>query len=353
MPGRALRMKSFSDALLSSQPTPVMVLDEGMEIIGASLQALRIFDIRSSVADNQALASLSAALEAQTNLFTSIGAATMQLSGHGSQEVFEWKQAAHIFRITVFMFAANGDNCFGVLLEDHTEEALLQSHIGSARSYLETVLDSLPLGVIVLNTELRATSINAEQLQIFETCGHNITLIEAVGSKAEKLFPAGHTPGWPEIKSKVIGNGESVQINESVKLPDGSTRTFSIRLTPLFNDDRTICGALRTAEDITVRVELEKKLKDSEIHTAKLETVHQISLTLSDSINNALTAVVASVSLVQRIPPQLSTEQTDILNEVFGQTQRITGFIKKIREMQKVTTINYSSSIDEKMIDIS
>lgn len=337
------------EALFDSLAVPVMVFDEALELKEANRLAYRVFGIRSS--SPESLAALAAAVEGRQDLFNRLGAATMRIAAPGGQEIFEWKDSDRYFRSTVFSFTSDG--CyFGLLLEEKTDERLLQQHAGIARSYLEAVLDSLPLGIIVMNRDMRVTAINSKQMDLFRGEGMDFSLLDTVGARIEKLFPDGHDPSWDSVSEEVLRKGESLNVSRSADMTDGGVRTFSIRIAPLYGDDEGICGALRTVEDITVRVELEKRLKESEILTAKLETVHQLAVTLSDRINNALTSIVTVVSLVQRMPPALGDDKNAALEEVFAQAKRISGFIARIRAMEDVKTIDYAHSMDEKMLEV-
>lgn len=343
-----------SEGLLTNLPVALIVMNQEMDVESATREALAMFGIRFHQDDYAAcLEGISKALMSNPELIALIGASTLKLKHLGSRDHFRYGDGRRILDLTVFTMPPAGAMRYGVLLKDVTEQLQLERVRETTRNYLEQILDSLPLGIIVMDREMRITSVNRAQQDLFVLEGKDADLVHLVGMSSPDLFVEESQATWYSIQETVIQNGQLfLQANTTHIQRDGTPRVLSIAFSPLKNPEGFVTGAVRICEDITSRVKLEEKAREAELMAARLETLQQITVTLNHEINNALTSIMTGIGILTHIGEPIPENKRPTLDNMMSQTERIAAFLEQLQHLKEIKTVSYLGNSDEQMLKV-
>jgi len=161
-------------------------------------------------------------------------------------------------------------------------EAMVAARTGELdeqKRFVEVVLEALPLGLFVLDTELRVVSANREggQLLPFEAGGRRSFL---------KLLPPAKAARVREFLETVVGVGEVRQTEEEMVVGT-EARTFRLTSAPLRGPDGPPTHTIVLIEDITMQKRLERQM----ILTERLSTAGRLAAGVAHELNNPLATI--------------------------------------------------------------
>ena len=189
----------------------------------------------------------------------------------------------------------------GRLAEIAIERDRSQEAIARGMRLLEQVLDTLPIGVWVLDRDGRITFGNAAGRAIWG--GARYTGIEGFGEYRGWWADTGEPIGPEEwAAARAILKGET-SLNEAVHIEtfDGAQKTILNSAVPLRHLDGTILGAILVNEDITDQRAAQEALRKSEEqlrHAQKMEAVGQLAGGIAHDFNNLLTGILSYADLM-------------------------------------------------------
>ena len=179
-------------------PRPALVVDGALQAIAYSRRVLPVFGLRTRGMSASPEEVLTRVLVENEELVDQLALATTQLFKPGDEERFSWKHRDRTYAVTACPMGEEG-NAFLVIFEDTTHRAMSEEILINARSYLEQILDDIPLGIVVLNPEMRFTSINRRQLRFLERMQVELSLIEAIGATPEEALPEELGREWQRL----------------------------------------------------------------------------------------------------------------------------------------------------------
>lgn len=346
-------MPDNESSLISCLPMALAVLDENLDLVAASRDMFSLFGIRrSSEALDGDLAELSRSMESRRDLFTLVGASSLKLRSAGSRDYFRWTEGARVFDVCVFAVPKGDEFVYGVHLNETSRALELEKQRDLTRNYLEKILDSLPLGIVVMDRQALITTMNTAQQKILRLLGKNVSLVQAVGTGAEELLGEEPALPWAKIREQVIGGGETLQWRtDELATPEG-LRVFSIGIAPLRDTAGQVSGAVRIAEDVTMQVELEKKARTSELIAARFETLKQVTVTINHEVNTALTAIMSQVEIACTVGDQIPASKKPVLDSIMAQAERIADFVERLTAIKEIRTVDYLDGWNTKMLDV-
>jgi PAS domain-containing protein len=340
--------------MFSAFPFPAILLNEYLEVIEASPSAYELFHSAQTTGDEaQRARQLSEALQNSPDLIQAIGAASFQLNRPGNFEHFRWSTADRHFEITIYQTGnETEDLCFGALFNERTAQVLAQQGSARTRSYLEGIMNSLYLGVIVTDLDMRVTQMNEAQTSFFTRHDESFVALDAIGVTLPELLPD-EAALMEEITSPVLDNGDTLAgIVKTVGTSDPPI-SYSIGFSPIRDEKGVINGLIRICEDISEKQRIEDELRISEVKAREAEVIKELIVTLNHEINSALTKIICHSDLFlmmsdQITPEELHTAATDIKVAA----ERIETVTKKLGSLKTVTTTEYLDD-GTTMIDVN
>ncbi len=163
------------------------------------------------------------------------------------------------------------------LARDITENKEKEKKLQKNRKFLEQILETSPVGIVVLNQAGEITRVNGHFLDIFNLTREEV---ESWGFDGERWsnfdeevepFPVEELPF-----ARVLEEGKPVfGVENAVERPDGEKIWLSISMAPTFDKDGQLIQAVGALEDITGRRKMESDLRQSiEEKKVMLKEIH-------------------------------------------------------------------------------
>jgi PAS domain S-box-containing protein len=338
---------------LTHIPVPIIVLDDKMEIVDASRSAFSMFHTRYRSSDMSAsLSELSEYLLAKVSFVSCIGMMTMKLRRLGSRDRIRWQDAGRTYDVEVFTLPPEEGMYYGLMFEDITKRIEFERSRETTRNYLEQMIDSLPLGIVVVDCDMRITALNRVQQEFLHmTDSATTSRLQAVGCSLMELLPVQENISWVEVKEQIFKRAQPLRDMEYCSKVNGTTRIFSVDLIPLVDKHQEVIGAMHITEEVTEKRKLQEEAQESEVLTAKFDTLRQIMVTLNHVVNNTLTGMICNIEVVRSMDEPISNEKQAMLDEVMRGAHSIATFIQHLLEMKEIKTIDYLEG--EKMLEVT
>ncbi|MFQ5848769.1 MAG: PAS domain-containing protein, partial [Candidatus Methylomirabilales bacterium] len=155
-----------------------------------------------------------------------------------------------------------------------TEQPLLRE-----QALTQNILDSLPLGLYVINRSFTIVAWNRTR----ETAPWGMKREEVIGRNLFQVLPSLRRTRIEEEFRQVFETGVTLQVEEDSVL-EGEQRTFRISKAPLTNGPGVVTHVITLVEDITERRRIERQLLASE----KLAGIGQLASGIAHELNNPM-----------------------------------------------------------------
>src|SRR5579863_5796937 len=264
------------------------------------------------------------------------------LQSGGAQTYEEPAIAAGVSRIylsTKGPFRDPNGQVIGLLgiCRDITDRKRTDEEIQRSEQRLRIHVEHTPLAVIEWDTEFRVTSWNLAAEHIF-----GYTRAEAMGRHASFIVPPQfreHVEGvW---RSLLTSKGGVRSANDNVT-KTGKTISCEWYNTPLVDDSGQVLGAASLAQDVTERVALEERLRQSQ----KMEAVGRLAGGVAHDFNNLLTVILGYSQIVAEGVPagsRLADSTAQIksaADRASGITRQLLAFSRKAVLSPRVINLN-------------
>jgi two-component system sensor histidine kinase AtoS len=329
---------------LQDFPRPVLVVDSALQIVAYSQKVFSVFGLRSRGSFAESGETLAEVLDSESELGDELALATSRLLRPGDEEVFSWTHRKRNYEVTVH--AREGEELL-VIFEDMTDFAISEEILMNARRYLEHILGNIPIGVIVLNSELRITSMNRQEQKFIKSMGVEFSFVDSIGATLEELMPEGVGAQWHALCARTLESDErQEEPRHTYEGPNGKL-VLAIMATPLPDPQGRAAGVMFIAEDVTEEARLENEL----VRAEKLATVGQMVVTVNHEINNPLSIISTNAQTLRILNKDLSEKSVDKLLKIEEQVKRIAEVTERLRKMDEVVTDAYIRG-GEQMIDL-
>ena len=335
---------------LRSFPRPLLVADGNLEIIDYSSRVLHILGLREPE-PGSGCDTLTRFVGEEQELGDDLALATARLTRAGEEETLRWNWRQRTYDVTISALADNDQ--FLVMFDDASDQVMTEEIQLNARHYLEHIRGDITVGVVVLNEKLRITSINRHMLALAAQAGHDLDLVEAIGSLPADSFPTAWGRQVQELSADVVATGEpshEVEHAFSAEAASGSgpqPLVITTAVTPLRNRLRQLTGAIVISTDITER----RRLEGEVVRMEKLATVGQMVVTLNHEINNPLGIISTNAQALRLLNRDFDDKTTKKLVTIEEQVKRISAVTERLRSMDEITSEEYIAK-GPQMIDV-
>ena len=173
------------------------------------------------------------------------------------------------------------------------ENAKLYENLLAMKIYNENVVNKTPVGIVVVDNNLKVTIANKASQEIFEKAGwkEESNRLSLKGLSLLDLVPPEEMTRWKKICYQVLYTGEPFEEARSYHKFKSEEMALSLKVSPLVSHDNRILGLILVIEDITEKVIAEKYLIYSQNLVAKGEMAayigHELNNYLAIILNNA------------------------------------------------------------------
>lgn len=321
-------------------PVSAVRLDDALTVVDCSLHSLELFDLEP---ESAGAAQLTEAIAEAADLADELALATARLVDAGSQETFEWRAGERRIEVTV---AADGEGLFTAVLHDGTDARRVEHIQQEARGYLEQILADIPLGVAVLDDEMRITFINDAGRVLLGRLGAAAELVNVIGSSLVRLIPGQAGQVWQDLCSQARDECKRADAERS-RFDEADALVIDAAAHPLHDRRERARGAILVLEDVTEQARLE----DEVMRMERLATVGQVAITVNHEINNPLTIITTNAQAARLMNRDLDEKTVAKLQMIEAQVKRIADVTERLRTMEEVQSDEYIAD-GPKMIDI-
>ncbi|PYX48805.1 MAG: hypothetical protein DMG79_10865 [Acidobacteria bacterium] len=220
---------------------------------------------------------------------------------------------------------------------DITDRKLADEERRQSQQKLTIHFEHTPLAVVEWDTHFRVSAWNPSAERIF-----GYSRAEALGQHASFIIPAQFRKHVEDVWQGLIKqNGGTRSTNDNVT-QDGRTISCEWYNTPLVDDSGKVLGVASLAQDVTERVALEERLRQSQ----KMEAVGRLAGGVAHDFNNLLTVIIGySQILAEGVPAgsQLADSTAQIksaADKAAGITRQLLAFSRKQVLSPRVINLN-------------
>ena len=206
------------------------------------------------------------------------------------------------------------------------------------KNYNENIVQSIKVGVMVLDTGGRVRSRNRSMAQT-----HGMSAEKAIGKYADDLFPASFSVALQQARDRVVEGSEPIASAYRVRLRYGDEidRIVNIVVAPLA-DDEGRQPTVVIVDDVTDQTELEAQLRQAD----RLASTGLLAAGVAHEVNTPLAGISSYVQMMQRKMPETDPRRS-ILEKIEKQTFRASSIVNNL--------LNFSrqQSSDMQAVDIN
>jgi len=325
---------------IESLPFAAFIFDKKLKLLDANSKAFSLFNLKR-IKENSVLINLNEQIKNVLSLNEEIHNGKNYLLKEGDNYKFK----LNINKNRSFEgYLTQYENRYLLSLYEVTETEKFIEIYRESKNYLENIVNSISAGILVLNSELKITSLNKSQEQLFQAIGTNITLFDAIGVLLTQILPAKLKNRILKINQQVLSTGIEATIQELKT----NNLTLKLFIFPLKDGSGNIKGTIQITEDITNQKRLEEKLLEAE----KLAAIGSMIVTVNHEINNPLTSVLGNVQLLLKSQSKFSRDVLKKLKKIEENTLQIADITHKLEKLERIKEIPYDS-FNTKMIDIN
>ena len=194
----------------------------------------------------------------------------------------------------------------------------------------KSIVQSLPIGVIVFDSDLKIIEANARAAKLIKLC-------DFIDESLAKGTDSPDVPGfdWTEQLKSIMSMGKTREFDSVSYKLNGKTKLLQIVCTPLKKDKTArILGGSVIIEDITEKVDVQKQLVNAE----KLATVGKLVSKVAHELNNPMDGILRYINLAMRIIEEKQLEKPkEYLTQCRQGLMRMVQIVSELLEFSRST----------------
>lgn len=203
---------------------------------------------------------------------------------------------------------------------DITEGKRAEEEIRRSQQKLRIHFEHTPLAVIEWDTQLRVTEWSSSAERIF-----GYSRQEAVGTDAAFLVPPALREHVHKMGQEILSQRGGTRCNNDNLTKDGHTISCEWYNTPLVDESGQVLGVASLVQDVTERVALEEKLRQSQ----KMEAVGRLAGGVAHDFNNLLTVIMGYNQILNDGLPA-ARRLTDAAAQIRAAADRAAGITRQL-----------------------
>ncbi|MHC4499443.1 MAG: two-component system sensor histidine kinase NtrB [Planctomycetota bacterium] len=208
----------------------------------------------------------------------------------------------------------------------------------------ESIIQSLPLGVLTFDSDLRIIDSNPKAAELIELDG-DIDKSLAKGTNA----PGQSGLNWTKRLAATLCKAEPVTLDNVTYNSNGQTKLLRITSAPLTEPEtkRVIAGAL-LIEDVTAKADIQRRLHEAK----KLAAVGKLASEVAHELNNPMDGILRYINLALRIVDQQNLEKPrEYLTQCRQGLLRMVHIVSDLLEFARTTCAPFEHVKIESVID--
>ncbi len=203
---------------------------------------------------------------------------------------------------------------------DITDRKRAEEEIRKSEQRLRIHAEHTPLAVIEWDLEHRVVAWNAAAESIF-----GFSREEATGQHASFMVPPGFRQQVEEVGKGLLAQKGGARSTNENSTKDGRTISCEWYNTPLVDESGRVLGVASLVQDVTERVALEEKLRQSQ----KMEAIGRLAGGVAHDFNNLLTVIIGySQILAEGVPAP--SRLKDATMQIRSAADRAAGITKQL-----------------------
>ena len=206
------------------------------------------------------------------------------------------------------------------ICRDITDRKRAEEEIRQSQQKLRIHFEHTPLAVIEWDIEFRVAAWNPSAERIF-----GYSQEEAMGQHASFIVPPEFREHVEKIWRGLLSHQVGIRSTNDNVTKNGRTISCEWYNTPLIDDSGRVLGAASLAQDVTDRLALEERLRQSQ----KMEAIGRLAGGVAHDFNNLLTVILGySQLLADGVPP--NSNLADSTSQIRSAADRAAGITRQL-----------------------
>jgi two-component system NtrC family sensor kinase len=192
----------------------------------------------------------------------------------------------------------------------------------------ESILGSLPIGIIAFDSDLMILGANSQAKR-------HLVLNDYIDKSLAKGTDDKIWLGWTEQLTSAISSGKPCRFDDVSYTSDDKTKLLRIICAPLEETETAkSIGGIITVEDVTERINIERKLANTE----RLAAVGKHASKVAHELNNPLDGILRYINLAMRIVEQENLQKPkEYLTQCRQGLMRMVQIVSELLEFSRST----------------
>ena len=210
-----------------------------------------------------------------------------------------------------------------------TDRKQMERALSNTLRVMHTLLETLPLPVIIRDADLRVTMVNAAWEKMV-----GVPRAEIVGQLLDNDPARPDTQGRRETDDEVLATKQSMRYETSVHARDGTIYNVLVAKTPLVHEDGTITGIAAVVTDISEQKHTTAMLERARVSAeAAVQAKSRFLANMSHELRTPLNGVVGMASLLENTA--LDAKQRRFVRTLKTSAEALVTLINDVLDLSK------------------